>query len=117
MAVNLLAHSLALFSVLISRLYSPEVAALVALLIVVSGFRQRRFFVSRRVRLSGDQWFVDDAGTAEHLLSPMFTGKWFIVLRLSVSGFVVIGRDSVSRSEFRRLTVLLRTRASRMTAV
>ena len=107
---------MALLAVLINSLYSPEVASLLALLIVLSAIRQPRVLVSRKLRVSGDHWFVD-AGRAEQLLSPLFTGKWFVVLRLSASGFIVIGSDSVSRSDFRRLTVLLRSRASRMMAV
>ena len=115
-ALNLVAHAAALLSVLINSLYSSEIVAILIVLIVTSGFHQCRRLDALMLRVSGDHWFVDN-GTAEELISPLFSGKWFLVLRLSASGFVLIARDSVSAADFRRLSVLLRSRASRMMAV
>ena len=103
-------------SVLINSLYSSEIVAVLIALIVTSGFQRFRRLDALMLRVSGNYWFVDN-GTAEQLISPLFSGRWFLVLRLSSSGFVLIARDSVSASDFRRLSVLLRSRASRMMAV
>ncbi len=113
--LSFLAHGSALVAVLSNDIYGPAFGSLVAVLVVLSWIR---FLFSRRtllLRVVGNRWVVDGDHT-QLLRAPLFTGRWFIVLRFSLAGCLVIGWDSLPANEFRRLKVLLRARANRMMA-
>lgn len=114
MLLNLVAHVCALFAILGSTFYSPPIAALLTVLLVVSALRRLANWDTRQLHVNEKDWSVDHQ--PQQFIPPLFVGSWFIVLRFSPAGYLVIGRDSLAEEEFRRLTVLLRSRASRMMA-
>ena len=109
-------HGIALASILVNNLHSPEVSGLLVVLIIVSGLRTVRTGSPQTLRLQSGRWSVD-RDEALRLESPVFIGRWFIVLGfVGRPGYLVIGQDSLPRDEFRRLRVLLLARANRMMA-
>lgn len=113
LALLVTAHLGAALTVLIDRLFHPEIASMMFVLIVLSlncDLRKRGW---RRLRVFEDDWFVDGQGP-QKISGSVFTGHWFVVLRFSSAGWVVIGRDSLPENEFKRFAVLLRARANRM---
>lgn len=106
----------ATFAILVNSLFHPETGSLVVIAVLVSVIRVLHKRQTHRLRVYQDNWFVDGEGP-QKISGSLFTGRWFIVLRFSSSGVVVIGRDSLCDGAYRKLSVLLRARASRMMAV